>query len=189
MNKKDVFIKTIILLVAVIFVFAAWYGFTITDKKSSKIEELKTEIEKQKKQIGFLKNSNDTKTKIIRKTDVERIQETSNMFVQSVFNIKLDNYKERKSNGKTVLTQSLFQKNFTGEPKQLEYEYSLEEINVYVDQTSDKQASAYITFEQAVTNINNDETNKSYMTVQVFLQKEGKSWIVNEFKQINAEPL
>ncbi|WP_203247280.1 hypothetical protein [Sporosarcina beigongshangi] len=65
--------------------------------------------------------------------------------------------------------------------------YDVAHVDSYVDHNEDK-SNAYVTFEQIITNTKNDHDERSYITLQVYLQKEGGKWIVNDFKQVHVEP-
>jgi len=188
-NGKDILLKTLILVIAIVVFLVVWFGFTTIDNQVVEIEQLKEENEKQKNQISYLEDNNQMQTEVIEESEVSVIQETLNVFVASVFHVEQDNLKRRKEDGEMVLTQNLYNEVFPEDASyDIIYEYDISNINSYVDQQGE-QASAYVTFEQTVTNVNNNETQESYVTIQVFLQNEGEKWLVNDFKQIQAEPL
>ncbi|MYL43894.1 MerR type regulator [Virgibacillus salexigens] len=188
-NKKDFILKTVVLVVSIAIILVVWFGFNTIDKQAAQIEQLQEDNQKKQNQIDYLEENNQTQTEVIEKSAVSVIQESLNVFVKSVFEVEQDNFEKRKEEAETVLTQNMFNEVFPeNESYDVIYEYDINKINSYVDQSGD-QASAYVTFEQSVTNVNNNEKEDSYVTIQVFLQKEGDKWIVNDFKQINTEPL
>ncbi|WP_156418826.1 hypothetical protein [Fictibacillus sp. FJAT-27399] len=52
-----------------------------------------------------------------------------------------------------------------------------------------ENGSAIITFEETMTSLANGQKERSAIMVEVFLQKEGSKWLVNRFRQVNAEPI
>ena len=188
-NGKDILLKTLILVIAIVVFLVVWFGFTTIDNQAVEIKQLKEENENQKNQISYLENNNQMQTEVIEKSEMSVIQETLNVFVESVFHVEQDNFERRREDGETVLTQNLYNEVFPeDETYDIIYEYDISNINSYVAQQRE-QASAYVTFKQTVTNVNNNEKEDSYLTIQVFLQNEGEKWLVNDFKQIQAEPL
>ena len=188
-NGKDILLKTLILVIAIAVFLVVWFGFQTMDNQASEIEQLKEENEKQKNQISYLEDNNQMQIEVIEESDVSVIQEILNVFVESVFHVEKDNFERRKEDGETVLAQNLYNEVFPEEASyDIIYEYDISNINSYVDQQGE-QASAYVTFDQTVTNVKNNEKEDSYVTLQVFLQSEGKKWLVSDFKQIQAEPL
>lgn len=189
MNKKGLIYKTFFLIIGIVMVISIWFGLKTIDNQLVEIETLQKENEKHKNHITYLENNVQTKTEIINESDIEVIQETVLVFVESIFNIKEDNYKKRKANGKSVLTTELYQTLFPEEDfENVDYIYDVERVESYVDHNKD-ESSAYVTFEQIITNTKNDQDESSYITLQVYLEKEGSTWIVNDFKQVHVEPI
>ncbi|MGP4080100.1 hypothetical protein ACTWQL_09305 [Pseudalkalibacillus sp. R45] len=188
MKKQDLILKTIILLIAITVIVGGGFSLSTIDQQTAEIKGLKETTERQKNEISLLKNDNQKKTQAYEKTDVQKIEETVNVFVQSVFNVKEGNYEERKSNAESVLSQELFKQIFSDEPEKLLYEYDVEDLRVYTSMEGEN-ASSYLIMEQTTINLANNKSNNSRITIEVFLQKEGEQWIVNSFQQIKDEPL
>jgi hypothetical protein len=190
MNQQDFLLKTVMLIVAIAVIISVWFGFRTIDQQAVQIRELKEDTERQKNQISFLKNDNQIKTQVYQESENKRIEESVHVFVQSVFNVQESNFKERRSNAESVVTQELFERIFPSDekPEHLLYEHEFSNVRVYT-RFEGKNASAYVLFDQTVENLANDEANKTRLTIEVFLHKEGESWMVNDFQQINAEPL
>lgn len=190
MNKQDFLLKTVILIVAIAVIIGTWFGFNTIDQQASKIDKLEESIERQKDQISFLENTNQEKTQEFQESESRRINESVNVFLQAVFHVQKDNFEERRSNAKSILTQDMFERIFPTDeqPEKLLYEYDLGDVRIYT-RVDSKSANAYVVFNQTIENLANNEENEHRMTIEVFLQKEGENWIVNKFQQINAEPL
>lgn len=189
MNKTGLIYKTLFLILGIVMVISIWFGLKTIDKQLVEIETLQKENEKQKNHITYLENNVQTKTEIINESDIEIIQEIVLVFVESIFNIKEDNYKTRKANGKSVLTAELYQTLFPEEDfEKIDYIYDVARVESYVDHKED-ESSAYVTFKQTITNTNNVHDERSYITLQVYLKKEDSKWLVNDFKQVHVEPI
>lgn len=190
MNKQDFVLKTVMLIVAIGFIVGAWFSFNTIDKQASEIEKLEKEVKRKENEVNFLKNDNKQKTQVFQESENKKVDESINVFLESVFNVDESNLEERRSNAKTVLTQDMFKKLFPAEQKteKLLYEHDLTDVNIYTN-VENQNASAYVTFLQTAENLANNKKNQSRLTLEVFLQKEGEEWIVNEFQQINSEPL
>ncbi len=180
--------KTFVLIIGVVIAVGVWFGLSTVDGQSQTIDKLEEKVKKQEEQISYLQNSKREQTKISQQTDNSKMRETVRVFIHSFFRVKEANYEERKSNAEVVVTQDLFEKQFAKDnpPDQLLYEHDVSDLTVYLSQ---KDKSAYVVFDQEVTNLANDESNHKRLTIQVMLQQEGEEWLVNGFKQINAEPL
>jgi len=188
-NKKDFILKTVVLISFLAVVVLVWFGFRTIDSQAVEIEELKEENSRQKEQIEYLSENTQTQIEVIEQSEVSRIQDSVNVFIESVFNVKEDNYERRKESGQTVLTQAMVNEIFPEDSSyNIIYEYDIRNINSYVNQR-EEDSSAYVTFEQTETNVNNDSQQDSRITLQVFLQKEGDTWLVNDFEQIMHEPI
>lgn len=189
-NKKEFILKTVILLIGIGFILLLWFGFRTIDNQAIEIASLEEENAKHKEQIEYLQNYSSNQTEIIEESEASNIKESINVFINSVYHVEEGNYEERRSNAETTLIQKKFNELFPEiDEYEVIYEYDIKEITSYIDQTKEDEASAYVTFEQTETNVNNDTEQDSKITLQIFLQKEGDKWLVNEFKQINAEPL
>jgi uncharacterized protein YoxC len=188
--KQDFLLKTALLIIAIVVIVGGWFCLQTIDEQSSKIEKLEETIQRQHGQISFLENANRQKTQEFQESEHKKIEEAVNVFVQSVYHVQQEHFEERRANAKTVLTQDLFEKIFPAdEPlKNLLYEYDLGDVRVYTLYDG-KHASAFVIFNQAIKNLANNDENENRMTIEIFLQKEGENWLVNDFEQINAEPL
>jgi hypothetical protein len=190
MNKQDFLLKTVMLFVGIAVIIGTWFSFSTIDQQTSKIDKLEEKVERQKDQISFLKNTNQEKTLEFQESENRRINESVNVFLQAVFNVQKDNFEERRSNAENILTQDMFEKIFPTDkqPEKLLYEYDFGDVRIYT-RVDSKNASAYVIFDQTIENLVNNEKNEHRKTIELFLQKEGESWVVNKFQQINAEPL
>ncbi|WP_349407935.1 hypothetical protein [Pseudalkalibacillus sp. SCS-8] len=184
MNTKDFIIKTVLLIIAIIVIVGGWFSLTTIEQQEVEIEKLKETTQRQKNQISFLKNNNQMKTQFYKETDNQKIEETINLFVRSVFNVQEDNYKERRSNAERVLSQELFKQIFSDESEKLLYEHDVEDLRVYT-RLDRENASAYLIFNHTAKNLANNKSNKIRLTVEVLLRKEEENWIVVNFLQLD----
>lgn len=188
-NKKDILLKTIILVIGVGMILLTWFGFNTIDNQAQEIESLQEEINEKDNTIAYLEEHNQSQTEVIENTSVNTIQENVQTFVESTFAVEQENYEERKEVAENVLTQQMMNEIFPeDEQYNILYEYEVDNVKSYVNEQED-QASVYVTFEQHVKNLNNDQENDSYVTLEVFLQKEGDNWLVNDFQQLYSEPM
>lgn len=167
-----------------------WFGFRTIDQQAIKIDSLTKEVDRKEEQIQFLKTNTRMKTKEVNETETAKIEESINVFVQSMFHVKVDKLEERREKAKTVLTQELFKKYFPTEDKnqKLLYEHEVNDSTVYI-KNQGENGSAIVTFEETMTSLANNQKESSRITLEVYLQNEGEMWIVNRFEQLNAEPL
>ncbi|WP_221568970.1 hypothetical protein [Alkalihalobacillus sp. TS-13] len=186
--NQNFLMKTLILVLGVLIVISVFFGFNTIEEQSVTIEQLKEKVKEQENQISYLQTSKRKQTEESQKTDESKMKESVNVFIESIFHVEEENYDERRSNAKAVVTQDLFKKQFPKDtpPEKLLYEHDVSDINIYLSQ---EDQSAFVIFDQEITNLANNRTDKKRMTIQVFLQKEGEEWIVNDFRQIHAEPL
>lgn len=182
-------LKTIVLVIGLAVSILIWFGFRTIDNQAQQIDKLEQQIEKKDNQIRYLEENNQEQNEVIESSSTQKIQDSVEVFVESVFEVQEGNYQERKGQAETILTQSMLKEVFPEEDEYtVMYEYAVDQIHSYVDQ-KEEQASAFVTFEQEVTNTKNKKENDSYVTLEVFLQKEGERWLINDFKQIQSEPL
>ncbi|UOQ48434.1 hypothetical protein MUN88_20775 [Gracilibacillus caseinilyticus] len=188
-NKKDMLLKTIIFIIGIGIVLFVWFGLQTIDNQAQEIEQLQEEINKKDNTIAYLEEDNESQTEVIEKTASSVIQENIQAFVESTFAVQEGNYEDRKEVADQVLTQRMMRQVFPEEEAyEVMYEYEVSNIKSYVNE-SESEAGAYVTFEQRTTNVNNNEENDQYITMEVFLQKEGENWLINDFQQLNAESL
>ncbi|MFG6120902.1 hypothetical protein [Thalassobacillus sp. B23F22_16] len=183
---KDLLIKTVTLIAGIILIVGVWFGLSSAEGQDNEIQELEATIKKQEEQIEYLQNSKREQTEISEDASSQKMKESVNVFIESTFDVKKDNYEERKEDAKVILTQELFEKLFPGDEERLKYEFDASDVAVYL---SIEDRSAYVVFDQEVKNLANQESSYKKMTLQVFLQQEGDEWLVNDFEQIKAEPL
>ena len=187
-NKKDIFLKTLVLVIGIGMILLIWFGFRTIDDQAQQIDHLQEKIKKQANQITYLEENNQSQTEVIENTSSNSIQENVQTFVESTFAVKQD-YEERKEVAENVLTQHMLNEIFPeDESYNILYEYEVNNIKSYVSENED-QASVYVTFEQHVENLNNNQANDSYVTLEVFLKKEGDNWLINDFEQLYSEPM
>lgn len=190
MKKHDFLLKTVMLIVALSVIVGAWFAFNNLDAKATKIENLEEKLARQEKQISFLQNENQEKDQEFQESENEKINESINVFLESVFNVKKDNWEERRSNAEQVLTKDIFKKTFPSDEKEgkVLYEYDVDDSRIYL-RSNGEEGSAYVVFEQTVKNVANNEKSKNLMTIEVFLKKEGEGWLINKFQQISSTPI
>ena len=182
-------LKTLVLVIGLAVAILTWFGFRTIDDQAQQIDNLEQQIKKKDNQISYLKETNQEQNEVNEGSSAHKIKDSVEIFVESVFEVQEGNYQDRKGQAETVLTQSMLKEIFPEEDEYtVMYEYAVDQIHSYVDQ-KDEEASAFVTFEQEVTNTKNKKENDSYVTIEVFLQKEGERWLINEFKQIQSEPL
>jgi hypothetical protein len=187
--RQDFIVKTGLLCLTIILTLLVWFGFRTIDKQSIKIGNLTKEVERKEDQIRFLKTNTRMNTKEVNETETAKIEESINVFIQSIFHVKDDQLEQRREKAKTVLTQELFNKYFpTEEGEKLLYEHEVNDSTVYV-KNQGENGSAFVTFVETMTSLANNQKESSRITLEVFLQKEGEKWLVNRFQQLNAEPL
>ncbi|MCP3029656.1 hypothetical protein [Halobacillus sp. A5] len=184
--RKDLFIKTVTLIVGVLVIIGVWFGLSTTEGQDNEIQELEATVKKQEEQIEYLQNSKREQTELSEDAASQKMKETVNVFIESTFHVEEDHYEERKEEAEVVLTQDLFEKQFSSEKETLQYEFDVSDVTVYL---AEENQSAYVVFKQEVKNLANQDSSYKKMTLQVSLQKEGERWLVNDFDQIKAEPL
>lgn len=190
MNLKDFILKTVLLIVCITIILILWFGGKKLDDQIIESEALKKENNQLKEQVEYLENRSISQTEIIKESEASNIKESVNVFLDSIYNVKEGNYNERKSNAEKVLVQAKFN-DFFPETDEYEilYEFEINNVESYINQIEDKKATAFVVFNLTETNVNNDEENDSRTIVQVYLQKEGENWMINNFEQIHSEPL
>jgi preprotein translocase subunit SecF len=188
--KQDFLIKTALLSLTIVMVVLIWFGFKTIDLQASKIDSLSKDVQRKDDQIQFLKVNNRLKSQEITKSENERIEESVNVFVQSLYQVQEGQLEQRREKAKTVLTQAMYDKYFPNDEKtdKLLYEHEVDESTVFTN-IEGENGNAIVTFEETMTSLANNQKESSRITIEVFLQKEGEKWIVNQFKQLNAEPL
>jgi hypothetical protein len=188
--KQDFLIKTGLLSITFIIVLGVWFGFRTIDHQANIIDSLTKKVERQKGQIQLFKTNNHQNTQQVNRSDNVKIEESVNVFVQSLYQVKEDQSEQRREKAKSVLTQELFNKYFPkGDKEQnLLYEHEVIDSSVYT-QNQGENDSAIVTFEETMISLANNQKENSRITLEVFLQKEGEEWLVNGFRQLNAEPL
>lgn len=190
MNLKDFILKTVLLIVCITIILILWFGGKKLDDQIIESEALKKENNQLKEQVEYLENRSISQTEIIKESEASNIKESVNVFLDSIYNVKEGNYNERKSNAEKVLVQAKFN-DFFPETDEYEilYEFEINNVESYINQIEDKKATAFVVFNLTETNVNNDEENDSRTIIQVYLQKEGENWMINNFEQIHSEPL
>ncbi|MGM0804585.1 MAG: hypothetical protein ACQET8_07565 [Bacillota bacterium] len=187
--KQEFIVKTGLLGFTIILILLIWFGFRTIDQQVVQINRLTKEVERKEDQIQFLKTNTRMNTKKVNETETAKIEESINVFIQSMFHIKDDQLEQRREKAKTVLTQELFNKYFpTEEWEKLLYEHEVNNSRVYI-KNEGENGSAVVTFEETITTLANNQKENSRITLEVFLQKEGEKWLVNRFEQLDAEPL
>jgi hypothetical protein len=166
------------------------FGFRTIDQQASKIDSLTKDVKRKYNQIQFLKINNQLKSQEVSKSENERIEESLNVFVQSMYQVQEDQLKQRREKAKTVLTQAMYDKYFPKDEKveKLLYKHEVDKTTVYTS-LEGKNSSAIVRFEETTTSLANNQKESSRITIEVFLQKEGEKWLVNRFEQVNAKPL
>jgi hypothetical protein len=188
--REDLIVKTGFLCLTIILILLIWFGFRTIDQQAIKIDNLTKEVDRKEDQIQFLKTNTRMKTNEVNENETAKIEESVNVFVQSMFHVKAEQLEQRREKAKTVLTQELISRYFPKNDKnqKLLYEHEVENSKVYV-QNQGNYGSAIVTFEETMISIANNQKESSQITLEVFLQKEGEKWLVNRFQQLNAEPL
>jgi hypothetical protein len=182
--------KTGMLLLAVVIILAVWFGFRTIDKQEAIIDSLTKQVERQKDQIQLLKSISQQQTKKNSESENERIKESVNVFIQSMYQVQEDQLEQRREKAKTVLTQELVDKYFPEGENQgkLLYEHEVNDSIVYSNNEGEN-GSAIVIFEETMTSLTNSQKEISRITLEVILQKEEETWLVNKFYQLNAESL
>jgi hypothetical protein len=188
--RQDIIVKTGLLGFTIILILLIWFGFRTIDQQATQIDSLTKEVERKEDQLQFLKSKNQMISHEVNETETAKIEESVNIFIQSMFHVKKNQIDQRREKVKTVLTQELFNKYFPREDnnQKLIYEHELNDSTVYI-KNQGGNGSAIVTFEETLTSLVNNQEERSRITLEVFLQKEGKKWLINRFEQLNAEPL
>jgi hypothetical protein len=188
--KHEFIVKTGLLCFTIILILLIWFGFRTIDQQAFQINRLTKEVERKEDQIQFLKTNTRMNTKEVNETETAKIEESINVFIQSLFHVKDDQLELRREKAKTVLTQELFNKYFpTDDKKQkLLYEHEVNDSRIYI-KNQGENGNAIVILEETITSLANNQKEYSRITLEVFLQKEGDRWLVNRFEQLIAEPL
>jgi hypothetical protein len=188
--KQDFLIKTVLLFLTVALSILIWFGFRTINQQASKIDSLAKDVKRKNDQIQFLKVNNRFKSQEVTKSENVRVEESVNVFVQSLYQVQEGKLEQRRDKAKNVLTRAMHDKYFPKDEKveKLLYEHKVDNSTVYTS-LEGKNSSAIVTFEETMTSLANNQKESSRVTIEVFLQKEGEKWIVNHFEQLNAEPL
>jgi cell division protein FtsI/penicillin-binding protein 2 len=188
--KQAFIIKSGLLCLTVILILLIWFGFRTIDQQAIKIDSLTKEVDRKEDQIEFLKTNNRMKTTEVNETETAKMEESINVFVQSMFHVKDDQLEQRCEKAKAVLTQELYNKYFPTEDKKqkLLYEHEVNDSRIYV-KNKGENGNAIVILEETMTSLANNQKESSRITIEVFLQKEGEKWLVNRFEQLNAESL
>jgi hypothetical protein len=188
--RQDFIVKTGILCLAIILILLIWFGFRTIDHQANEIDNLTKKVERKEDQIELLKTNTRMKTKEVSETEVAKIEESINVFVQAVFHVKENQLEQRRKKAKTVLTQELFNKYFPTEDKgqKLLYEHEVNDSTVYINNQGEN-GSAIVSFEETMTSLANNQKESSQITLEIYLQKEGEKWLINRYEQLNAVPL
>jgi hypothetical protein len=188
--KQDFLIKTALLSLTVVITILIWFGFRTIDQQVSKIDSLSKDVRRKDDQIQFLKVNNRLKSQEVSQSENERIEESVNVFVQSLYQVQENQLDQRREKAKTVLTQAMYDKYFPKDEKveKLLYEHEVNDSTVFTN-IEGNNGSAFVIFEDTMTSLANMRKERSRITIEVFLQKEGERWLVNKFKQLNAEPM
>ena len=125
--------KTVVLIIGLAMIVVVWFGFRTIDNQAQEIDQLKSKIEKKDNQIAYLQENNQSQTKIINNSSTNEIQNTLELFVESVFEVKEGNLQERKGQAETILTQHMFNNVFPKDEKEkVLYEYDTDNIHSYI---------------------------------------------------------
>jgi hypothetical protein len=188
--RQDFIVKTGLLCLTIIIFLLIWFGFRTIDHQAIEIDNLTKEVEQKEAQLQLLKTNSRMKTKEVNETETAKIEESINVFIQSMFHVKDDQLEQRREKAKTVLTQEMFNNYFPTEDKgqKLLYEHEVNDSTVYINNQGEN-GSAIVSFEEIMTSLANNQKERSQITLEVYLQKEGEKWLVNRFEQLNAEPL
>jgi hypothetical protein len=188
--KPDFLIKTALLSLTVTITILIWFGFRTIDQQETKIDSLTKDVKRKDNQIQYLKVNNRLKSQEVSKSENERIVESVNVFVQSIYQVKEGQLEQRREKAKTVLTQGMYDKYFPKDEKaeKLLYEHEVDDSTVFTN-IEGNNGSAFVIFEDTMTSLANMKKESSRITIEVFLQKEGEKWLVNQFQQLNAEPM
>jgi hypothetical protein len=188
--KQDFLIKTALLSLTLAIAILIWFGFRTIDQQASKIDSLLKDVKRKDDQIQFLKINNRLKSQEVSKSEDDRIEESVNVFVQSLYQIQEGQLEQRREKAITVLSQAMFDKYFPKDEKveKLLYEHEVDDSTIYTNIEGNK-GSAFVIFEDTMTSLANRKKESSRITIEVFLQKEGEKWLVNQFQQLYAEPL
>ncbi|MGG1575568.1 hypothetical protein [Fictibacillus sp. NRS-1165] len=188
--KQEFLIKTGLLMVAIFIIATVWFGFRTIDDQATMIDSLTHKVKRQKDQITLLKANKQQESRQTIQSEDKNIEESVNVFVQSLYQVKKDQLNERREKAKEVLTQDMFQKYFpeAERDEKYQYEHEIGDSTVYT-RLQGENGSAIVTFEETMISLANGQKELSKITLEVYLQKEGSKWLVNRFQQLNAEPL
>lgn len=188
MQKKDFIIKTSIFIAGVVLIATLWFLFTKMDTYLKKIDELKQENKEQSELVERLEYAQAQQQLKADQTEEKSVKESVDLFIQSVFTINQNNYKERKKDGENILSNDIFTRIFgSDEELEVNFEYRPSDVNVYVDIMEEGQSSAFVTFDNMVKDLNNDSTEYEYIALEVELNKQGDLWVIHDFETINEQ--
>jgi len=183
-------LKIIILFIGIVVLVGMWILFTKIDEQLSTIDDLEKENKEQQKLIKRLESINEQKQTKREVNNVDGVKKSVDLFIQSVFTITQTNYQERKDDGKNILSNEIYQKLFdSDEELDTNFEYHPKNINIYVDIKSDKEASSFVTFKNAIKNLNTDELSHEFTTIEVHLNKQGHTWVIDDFDVIDEQSI
>ena len=103
--KQEFIVKTGLLGFTIILILLIWFGFRTIDQQAVQINRLTKEVERKEDQIQFLKTNTRMNEKEVNETENAKIEESINVFIQSMFHVKDDQLEQRCEKAKTVLTQ------------------------------------------------------------------------------------
>ncbi|WP_062231871.1 hypothetical protein [Fictibacillus sp. FJAT-27399] len=118
--KLEFFLKTGLLMIAIIMIGTVWFGFRTIDDQATMIDTLTQKVNRQNDQITFLKTSSQHQSQQTIQSESKNMEESVNVFVQSLYQVKKDQLNQRREKAKEVLTQDMFQKYFPAEEERRE---------------------------------------------------------------------
>ncbi len=183
MKRKDWIIKTSILVIGILVIVALWFMFAKIDSYLTKVDKLEKENKEQKELIERLEYARDQEKSESSNNDDESIKDSVELFIQSVFTITQTNYEDRKKDGENILSNEIYSRIFSSDEElEVNFEYHPSNVSIYTNPIDDQQASAFVTFDNQVKDLNTDTSDHEYTVLEVHLNKQGDLWVVDNFE-------
>lgn len=187
---KNFILKTVVLLVAIGFVGVIVFGFRYYDDALTENDELRETIQRLENQITLIESNQEETSVEYQENELTAIQESAQTFVYAMFDIREDNFTDRKENASVVTTENMLDEYFpeSDENMELTMEYRVQNANIYPVQDGE-QATTLVVMEGEALNLSNNQGDQNRLILELQLQQEGDNWLVSSFKQIHSEPI
>lgn len=188
--NKNFLLKTVILIVGIGFIALSIFGFRYYDAALAENDELRETIQRLENQISLLETNYEETNVEFQENEFSKIEEASQTFIYAMFDIRENNFADRRADASVVVTEAFLEEYFPegDEDLELTMEYRVHDVNIYPNQDGE-QASAFVVMEGEAINLANNQGEGNRLILQVELQQEGDNWLVSSFKQLHSEPI